>query len=427
MVIEITPRHLKGNIVAPFSKSDAHRVLIAAALCSEPTEITVSCEAEDILATIRCLESLGARLSSLDESSMRFRMEPITTLKTASSPILDCGESGTTLRLLLPVVAALGIDAKFTARGRLPERPLRELTWALGANGIRFNAPKLPFQLEGGLHSGNYRLPGNISSQYISGLLFALPLLEGSSRITLTTELESSSYVDMTRHTLKTFGVHSKQEGENDYSVDGKQDYKSPGSAEIEGDWSNAAFLLAAGALGGSVQVNGLSVTSLQGDRAICELLSGFGANVRTDDANITVSAGNMHGMDIDVSETPDLFPVLAVVASVTSGTTRLLNASRLRIKESDRIHAVAVMLTNLGADIHELADALVINGKPRLVGGTVDGANDHRIVMAAATASIMCENPVTILGAESVAKSYPHFFNDFNAIGGNARVVNNR
>ena len=424
MVIEITPRALSGSVNAPFSKSDAHRVLVAASLCKTPTEITVSCESEDIRATVRCLESLGARLGSLDESGMRYRMEPIPAQGIAP-PILDCGESGTTLRLLLPVVAALGINAKFMAHGRLPQRPLGELTSALEKNGAHFSAATLPFELSGKLKPGEFCLPGNVSSQYISGLLFALPLLEGIGRIRLTTALESASYVEMTRRTLETFGVRSTKT-DGGYLVQGKQRFKSTESVAVEGDWSNAAFFLAAGALGGRVAVSGLSDTSLQGDRAIAQLLQSFGARVNTDGAGVSVSAENLAALDIDVSEVPDLFPILAVVAAGAHGTTRLYNAARLRIKESDRIHAVAAMLAALGANANELPDALEITGKPRLIGGTVDGAGDHRIVMAAAMASILCENPVTILGAEAVNKSYPHFFSDFNAIGGLINVIYN-
>ena len=426
MIAHINPNVLNGNINAPFSKSDAHRALIASALCKTPTEITGSCESDDLLATVRCLEALGARLVTLDEKKQIHRMEPIPALSAYSVPVLDCGESGTTLRLLLPVVAALRISANFTAKGRLPERPLGELIATLVQNGTKFDATKLPFSISGSLKSGDFRLPGNISSQYISGLLFALPLLEDSSRIMLTTRLESVAYVEMTRRTLETFGVCSSLIDENSYGVQGNQVYKTPGSIKVEGDWSNAAFFLAAGALGGSTTVSGLSETTLQGDHAISKLLSEFGANVKTDDTSVSVSAGELRAMDIDVSEIPDLFPILAVIASAAQGTTRLMNAARLRIKESDRINAVAKMLNALGADTEELPDALVIKGKPQLTGGTVDSAGDHRIVMAAAIASILCKNPVTIIGAEAVSKSYPHFFNDFNKMGGNANVVNN-
>lgn len=425
MTVRVSPNTLGGTLRAPYSKSDAHRALMAAALCERPTDIRLDVASEDMRATIRCLEALGARLTSSDASETWFRMEPIPVGRDDKAALLDCGESGTTLRLLLPVVAALGISAEFTAHGRLPKRPLRELTEALASNGSRFSAPALPFALTGRMTPGTYELPGNISSQYISGLLLALPLLEGDSRICLTTKLESQAYVEMTRNTLNAFGVGVTQTDERIFCVSGRQQYQSPGRLVVEGDWSNAAFFLAAGALGKSITVSGLSPTSLQSDRAILMLLARFGAKIEMAGTDASVCGGELHAIDVDVSGIPDLFPVLAVVAARAQGTTRLFNAKRLRIKESDRIHAVAAMLASLGADVQEHEDALEIHGKPFLEGGEVDSMGDHRIAMAAALASIVCKNRVTIHRAEAVAKSYPNFFEDFNQMGGDACVIN--
>ena len=422
MNVKIIPNGLNGNIIAPLSKSNAHRVLVASALCKDPTEITLSYVSDDIHATIRCLKAMGANISILDKAHLC--VEPIPVHKISSPVVLNCGESGTTLRLLLPIVSALGADAMFTASGRLPERPLRELVTALTENGCHLSASKPPFTLNGKLTPGDYKLLGNVSSQYISGLLYALVLLDGRSRIIITTKLESASYVEMTLHTLKNFGIYVDKT-EAGYFIEGRQQYVSPESVAIEGDWSNAAFFLAAGALSGKVAVAGLSPVSLQGDRAICDLLKKFGADVHIEGSKVTVCEGELHGIDIDVSDVPDLFPVLAVVASVANGTTRLMNAARLRIKESDRIHSVAIMLNKIGAEVLEQPDSLIIYGKPYLTGGTIDSWNDHRIVMAAAVASVFCREPVTIKGAEAVAKSYLQFFDNFNAIGGNASVIN--
>ena len=421
MIIEINPCALSGAVRAPFSKSDAHRVLIAAALCREPTEICLSCKSDDIRATVCCLEALGAKLLKIGEN--RFRMSPIPSQRNSTLSRLNCGESGTTLRLLLPVAAALGANAKFLAHGRLPNRPLTELMAAITDHGCHFDGEKPPFSLSGKLTAGDYNLPGNVSSQYISGLLFALALTNGESRLHLTTKLESKAYVDMTLNTLRTFGIDVSGT-DYGYFIAGNQTYKSPAVTVVEGDWSNAAFFLAAGTLGNPVTVTGLSERSLQGDGAICELLRRFGAGVSVESDTVTVCAGKLHGIDIDVSEVPDLFPVLAVVASAASGTTRLMNAKRLRIKESDRIHTVANMLTSLGAEVQEKPDMLIIHGKGRLNGTSVDGGGDHRIVMSAAVASLLCKTPVKISGAEAVNKSYPQFFDDFNSIGGNAHVV---
>ena len=421
MIARISPSPLSGAVKIPCSKSDTHRALIAAALCESPTELNLSGVSEDISATVRCLEAFGAKISTVSEE--RRYIEPVSRLGAATSPLLDCGESGTTLRLLLPVAAALGAGARFTGHGRLPERPLDALIAAMESNGCRFSGHTLPFSVSGKLKSGTFSLPGNISSQYISGLLFAFALADGDSRIELTTKLESAAYVDMTLKTLGDFGIRASQVS-GGYTVPGGQKYASPGAYTVEGDWSNAAFFMAAGALGDSVTVTGLAHDSLQGDRAFCDILRRFGATVMQTEAAVTVSGGDLRGIDIDVSEVPDLFPVLAVVAAGSAGTTRLLNAARLRIKESDRIHAVSEMLKNLGADVTELSDSLIVQGKKPLSGGIADGKNDHRIVMAAAVASILCRDTVTITGAEAVNKSYPQFFSDFNMLGGNSDVI---
>ena len=422
MIARISPAPLSGSLEIPCSKSDAHRALISAALCETPTKINLSDISEDILATMRCLAALGANF--LKDSETQLCVEPVFKRGLQPVPLLDCGESGTTLRLLLPVAAALGAEARFTGQGRLPERPLSELIAVLELNGCHLSGTALPFSVSGMLKPSVFSLPGNVSSQYISGLLFALALLADSSRIDITTKLESAAYVSMTMKTLANFGIRTTQT-DNGYSVRGGQKYISPDTYTVEGDWSNAAFFMAAGALGDGVTVTGLSQNSLQGDRAFCGILRRFGAAVTQTVSSVTVSRGALHGIEIDVSNVPDLFPILAVVASVASGTTRLFNAARLRIKESDRIHAVAEMLKNLGADVRELPDSLIIHGKPTLNGGTVDSNNDHRIVMAAAISSLLCRNPVSIHDISAVNKSYPQFFDDFNMLGGKADVIN--
>ena len=419
----VKPSHLRGEIRAPFSKSDSHRALIAAALCETPTEIELSIASDDITATKRCLEALGAKLTQISET--RFLMEPVFSRGIKNSSLLDCGESGTTLRLLFPVAAALGANPSFAGSGRLPERPMEELISVVEKNGCKLSEHTLPYSLSGKLTGGDYELPGNVSSQYISGLLLALPLLDGDSTITLSTKLESAAYVAMTMKTLETFGI-AVSKTQSGYHVKGNQRYVSPRKIAVEGDWSNAAFFLAAGALGSTVKVTGLGAGSLQGDKAICDILRRFGADVTEKNSAVTVKAQKLRGIDINVSEIPDLFPILAVVAAGAEGTTRLFDASRLRIKESDRISAVAQMLKNIGATVQETPDSLIIKGGERLAGGAVDSHNDHRIVMSAAVASIICENEVTIDGAQAVNKSYPHFFSDFGALGGNANVIDN-
>ncbi|MCL2077985.1 MAG: 3-phosphoshikimate 1-carboxyvinyltransferase [Oscillospiraceae bacterium] len=404
MDVKITPHVLGGGIRAITSKSAAHRALICAAISrwqgQGETEVRFDDTSEDIEATAKCLEAMREK----------------------NSPVVNCGESGSTFRFLLPLALLLCENAEFAGKGRLPERPISDLLNALRANGAEFSAEKIPFRVSGKLKSGEYRLPGNISSQFVSGLLFALPLLDGDSVITLTSRLESIAYVDMTVNMLKKFGVEIIHEADN-YTVKGNQKYRSPEVINVESDWSNAAFFLAAGALGESrngVTMTGLDMNSAQGDKEIVELLKKFGAGVKVCEKSVKVLPGELKGIEIDVSEIPDLLPILAVTGAFAKGKTLLYNAARLRMKESDRLSSVCEMLGNLGAKVEEKPDSLVITGSPgKLNGGTVNGKGDHRIVMSAAICGCFCENEVMIKGAEAVNKSYPRFFEDYAKLGG--------
>jgi len=388
MTQTIPKTHISGTIAAIASKSAAHRLYICAALADSPTEISCQSTSRDIEATKACLAAMqrGERL-------------------------LPCGESGSTLRFLLPVAAALGLEVDFLMEGRLPDRPLAPLDAQLEAHGVKLSRPRHELlHVSGKLQSGAYVLPGNVSSQYISGLLFALPLLAETSTLTVTGKVESAPYIAMTLDALGQFGVRPKLEN-NVYTIS-PTPYHSPGTAVVEGDWSNAAFWLCAGALSGPVTVTGLKPDSLQGDKEVFEILRRFGANTEQHGDAYTVSPGTLRAIDIDAAAIPDLVPVLSVVAAAAEGTTRIYNAGRLRIKESDRIKTVCAMLTNLGADVEETADGLLIHGGKALTGGTVDSANDHRIAMSAAIAATLCD--VTVEGAEAVAKSYPKFWSDY-------------
>ncbi len=417
MIATISPAPLSGKIAAIASKSDAHRLLILAALSEGETRLQMEQRSEDIDATIQCLRALGARIELLPDGVLVRGIEQIP-----AHSLLDCGESGSTFRFLLPVAAALGAHATFTGTGRLPERPIGELLQAMRAHGVRFSAEQLPFKIEGTLMGGAFELPGNISSQYLTGLLLALPLLEQESRILLTTPLESAAYVDITLHALRRFGV-TVPVRKGEYRISGGQRYRSPGMLRVDGDWSNASFFLAAGALGAPVTVSGLGLLSPQGDKAMLDALMAFGAGVEATESSIRVSPARLRGCTIDVGETPDLLPVLAVLGACASGETRLVNATRLRLKESDRLASVSAMLRVLGAAVEEQPDALVISGG-RLTGGEVDSCRDHRIAMAAAIAAIRCDGDVRILGADAVNKSYPAFFTDYNRLGGKVNVV---
>lgn len=387
MNIEIVPGKLKGNIKSIQSKSDAHRILICAALSGNLRDVVLEAPSEDIKATRDALRIIGD-----------------TTKFADNSRIADCGESGTTLRLLVPVASALGLDVTFTGRGRLPQRPMEPMLSLLRAHGCDIKGERLPLKIKGQLQNGAYVLPGNISSQYISGLLLALPLLKDNSTISLTTPLESSGYVDMTLHSLRTFGIDVTSTADG-WFITGGQTYKAPPNISIEGDWSNSAFWFVANALGSDIHVSGLNETTYQKDSRIKEILSDFPSR-------------------IDVKDIPDLVPVLAVAACGLKRKTILENCGRLRLKESDRIQSVCNMINDLGGHVEEAEDCILIYGQGTLNGGTVDSANDHRIVMAAATAATICENNVIIKKAEAVHKSYLNFFKEYMSLGGNVHVI---
>lgn len=418
----VRPSKICGTLRAPASKSDAHRAMICAALADGPTRITIEGTGRDIEATRSCLESLGAVFS--DDGGLAVS----GGLREARGGLaaLDCGESGSTLRFILPLVPALGRSAEITGAGRLPSRPIGPLADALAARGARLSSRSLPLTVSGELSPGDFRLPGDVSSQFITGLLFALPLLDGTSTITMTTPLESAGYVEMTIRTLERFGVEVERTADG-WRVPSSR-YRSPGGYAVEGDWSSAAFPLAAGAIaGGRVTVIGLARDTAQGDAAICSLLARFGARAERDETSASVEAGEMRGIEIDASQIPDMVPALAAVAAYAKGRTTIYGASRLRIKESDRIASTCEMLRAIGVSADETDDGLTIEGGSRPSGGTVDCAGDHRIAMASAAAACGCTAPVRLVGAHVCEKSYPRFFSDLRSIGGDADVEHHR
>ena len=395
MKMMIHPGPLSGSLPAIPSKSHGHRLFIAAALSNPTGQVHLPETSEDLEATRTCLLALSEK-----------------------NPVLPCRESGSTLRFLLPVAMAMKEHVRFLGEGRLLQRPLSPLKEEMERHGCRFHLGKGELEVNGLLQSGSYHMPGDISSQYITGLLFALPMLNGDSEILLTTPLESKGYVDMTLEVLMDAGIHvdvTTQQGTFGphreallkYIIPGGQRYQCPAQTTPEGDWSNGAFWLAANyvGFGNRVTCTGLSAASLQGDRVVSELLRDF-PNV------------------IDGSQIPDLIPILAVVAAVRPGITTIRHAERLRLKESDRLETTVRLIRDLGGDADELPDGMVIRGKPLLRGGTVDGCNDHRIVMAAAIAATNCMEPVIIHGAEAVNKSYPGFFRDFKGLGGKINEI---
>lgn len=416
MICTVEPGRRSGRVLIPASKSQAHRLLICAALGSNTTEIACDGISKDIAATMACLNALGADIRETEPGKLFVR--PISA-QPKGECALYCGESGSTLRFLLPVVGALGARAVFHMEGRLPERPLAPLDAELIAHGMKLEKKDNKLFCSGKLKAGDYSLPGNVSSQYISGLLMALPYLEGDSRLEVTGRIESSAYITMTEDALRLAGLRIGKEN-NIYSIPGSQRGQAPAFLQVEGDYSNAAFFLCAGALSEKgISVEGLKPDSHQGDRAVLDILRRFGANVAADGGRVEISRGELQGCLIDAAPIPDLIPVLSVVASAAEGETRVINASRLRLKESDRLSSTTQMLKALGADITELEDGLIIRGKPSLDGGTIDSCGDHRIAMSAAVAAGICRKAVTIMGGECVQKSYPRFWDDLDKLTG--------
>lgn len=411
----ILPGARTGEVHIPASKSQAHRMLLCAAMGEK--EVTLRCRglSKDILATVACLKALGA---SVDAEGEVLHLRPVSAPPPGLCP-LPCGESGSTLRFLLPLVGVLGASAVFEREGRLPERPIEPLRRELCRNGMDIRGDGARLYCSGQLRPGAFSLPGNISSQYISALLMTLPLLEGESTLHIEGALESAAYVAMTEEVLRLGGVQTEKTGAG-YRIPGGQRCRFAPELSVEGDYSNAAFFLCAGALSErGIRVTGLDPQSRQGDRAIVPLLEEMGAQVASDGSSVTVKRAALHGITIDASPIPDLIPVLSVVATAASGETRVIHAQRLRLKESDRLHSTTQMLRALGAEAEELPDGLVIRGGRTLAGGTVDACGDHRIAMSAAVAGGICRGAVTICGSECVQKSYPDFWTDFQQLKG--------
>ncbi len=414
MRIAITHSMTGGRMRAIASKSAAHRALICAAFAEGETTILCRELNEDISATVRCLCALGA---DIERREGQFFVRPIK--KINKNALLDCGESGSTQRFLVPITCMLGADASFLMSGRLPMRPLSPLREELERCGIEFSsAGSNPLVCKGQISKNEFTIAGNVSSQFISGLLFAIAVFGRGGRVHIVGRLESKPYIDMTASTLSSFGVNVT-ETEDGYEIDEACRLSSPGFVHTEGDWSNAAFPIVMGVLGKEpICVEGLYGNSLQGDKKILDILRSMGAKLEQTEDSVTAYPSRLRGTRIDASQIPDLVPILATAAAAADGRTVIYNAGRLRIKESDRLTAVREMLTSLGACVSETEDSLVIDGVPALTGGEVSSHGDHRIVMSAACAALLCNGSVIIEGAEAVAKSYPSFFEDMGGLG---------
>lgn len=417
--MKLAPSCLQGTVHIPPSKSQAHRAILCAAMAKGESIIEPVAASKDMEATLRVVQSLGV---AVRRDGARLTIDG-SKLFSAHSALIDCGESGSTLRFAIPIAAVGGMDTTFIGQGLLPQRPLGAYLDLLPRHGVPCASKGgLPLQIEGQLTPGVFSLPGNVSSQYITGLLLALPLLEGDSEIVLTTPLESAGYVDMTLDVMASFGVTAEKTAAG-YRVPGKQTYCAH-SYQVEGDWSQAAFFLTAGALNGAVTLTGLHENSLQGDQAIVSVLKQMGARIEETQAGIFVQKCILHAIETDVSQIPDLVPVLAVACAFAKGRSVIRGGERLRFKESDRIASTLAGLRAIGVPVTETADGMVIEGGAALHGGSIHGYNDHRIVMAFAVAALCLPDEVIISDRESIAKSYPEFFTHYQQLGGVADVV---
>lgn len=392
---------IDGTVLLPPSKSAAHRALICSFLAGGG-EVSPLIESKDMLATVSAIRALENGENTI-----------------------NCIESGSTLRFMIPIAAALGRAVTFVGEGKLPERPIGEYLRLLPEHNVECRTDGgLPLSIEGQLVGGRFEIAGDISSQYITGLLLALPLLDDDSEIVLTTELESKPYVNMTIKVMADYGVEVAQT-ENGYFIKGRQKYISR-DYSVEGDWSQAAFYAVAGALFGRVEMTGVDFNSTQGDKQIADVIERFGARVERGENSLTVYKSNLKGVEIDASDIPDMVPALAVLGAYADGTTVIKGAQRLRLKESDRIESVTYNLKKSGADITPTPDGMIIKHST-LKGAELKGFNDHRIVMAMTVAATGAQGESIIDDAQSINKSYPAFFDDYNKLGGKANVICDR
>lgn len=397
--VKVKSSRLNGTVGAPPSKSAAHRALICSFLAGGGTVEPI-----------------------IDSNDMRATIGVIKALENGDST-LNCIESGSTLRFMVPVAAMLGRNVTFIGEGRLPSRPIGEYLDLLPKHEVNVKSNGfLPLEISGTLTNGTYEVAGDVSSQYITGLLLALAGLDGDSAIILTTPLQSKPYVDMTVKVMADYGVNVT-ETDFGYLIHGNQCYNKIDYI-VEGDWSQAAFFLVAGAIGGNVVVKGLDLESTQGDKAIVDVIRRFGGNIIADENGVSCSGGQLKGIELDATDIPDLVPIIAVLAAFADGETVITGAERLRYKESDRIKSVVDNLKLIGADVKETADGMIINGGRALHSASLKGFNDHRIVMAFSVAGLNIDNGLEIDDAESINKSYPSFFDDYNMLGGKADVL---
>ena len=416
------PAPLKGTVAAPASKSEAHRRMICAGLTKGATTLTGFMDSDDMAATARCLKALGAKVAEKDdELSITGLAKKITKL-----PVLDCGESGSTLRFFVPIALAITKGGVFRMHGRLGQRPMDVYRDLFVPRGVRWRMGvgcdgAAELTVRGELEPGHYVLPGNVSSQFVSGLLFALPLLDQDSTLTVQPPVESAGYIRMTVEALQQSGVQLEEIVPFSWRIAGNQSYQAK-DGQLSGDYSQAAVLLCAGALGHEVTVTHLAKETTQGDRAILAHLAALGAQVTEDASGATVTADALHGATLDMSGCPDIAPILALVCQLAEGESRLTGCGRLRLKECDRLAATVEVLNLLGGCAKAEGDTIVIRGVKALKGGVkLPNANAHRMVMLGMIAASIAQEPVVVSGVEALNKSWPEFVNVYQNLGGKA------
>lgn len=412
----ITPTTLKGTVEVPPSKSMAHRAIICASLARGVSRITHIEYSQDILATIEAMKALGTVIEMKEKELL---IDGRTTYSNHQAYI-DCKESGSTLRFMVPVSLVHQNHVHFIGEGNLGKRPLTVFYDIFEKQHISYTykEKELDLDIQGQLQPGEFIVPGNISSQFISGLLFALPLLNGDSKIIISSSLESVGYIDLTLQMLESYGIKIENQDYKELLIPGNQSYQAH-DYEVEGDYSQAAFYFVAGALGNDVMIKGLNLNSLQGDKEVISILERMGAKLIKKEENLSMQADSLKGCVIDGSQCPDVIPVLSLAAALSKGTTKIIHAERLRIKECDRLKAMYTELTKMGAHVKETADGLIIDGVEQLHGAKVSSYLDHRIAMTLAIASTTLKEPLELDNKECVKKSYPSFWEDFKQLGG--------
>lgn len=422
--IKVYPKTLQGEVNIPPSKSLAHRAIICAALGEGSTIVDNIDLSDDMIATIQGMRALGA---IINEKGNYLEITGLNSEQAKNNRdferVIDCNESGSTLRFIIPIALIHEGATRFIGRGNLGKRPLKIYYDIFEEQNIEYTPSddKLDLVVKGTLKSGEFKVKGNVSSQFITGLMFALPLLDGDSKIVITTELESKGYIDLTLSVLKDFGIEVENKNYKEFIIKGNQSYKST-LYRVEGDYSQGAFFLCADALGSKVVVNDLKEDSLQGDREVIDILKKLGAGIGVNKNGIVAYEKLLRGTVIDGAQCPDIIPVLAGVASLSKGRTEFINIGRLRIKECDRISAVAQELNKLGAKVTEKEDGLIIEGVSEFKGGCeVWSHKDHRIAMMLSIMATKCRFPIVIKDYECVSKSYPNFFRDYASLGGEA------